>query len=194
MTDRLSALGVGKLGGFPGFQNVIRLILAEGMDKKGRFFNGCLVMAAVEGLANSFLSSVPYLPVPSSLIHLFDENREIDVRLLPLKTLHGAVWLTDDAWVIQLNAREGSRERRFTLFHEAFHIVCRNVSPAFRRNGLTREPFREALADHFADCILMPREWILNEWQNNGDARKMAVLFDVPLTAMKRRLRQLNVG
>ena len=184
---------MGKVGGVPDFQNAIRLILVKRLDKKCQRFGGCRIMAAVEELANSFLSSAPKPPVPSSLIHLFDENREIDIRLLPLKTLHGAVWLTDDAWVIQLNAREGNRERRFTLFHEAFHIVCRNASPAFRRNGLIREPFREALADHFADCILMPREWVLNEWQHTDDVRKMAMLFEVPLIAMKRRLRQLNI-
>ena len=190
----MGVAGMERTGSFSDFEEIFNFIPAKALDKRCRTFGGCRIMSAVEQLAVDFVSTVSEFPIPSSLIKLFDQTRDIEVRLLPLKTLHGAVWLTDDAWVIHLNSCEGRPERRFTLFHEAFHILCRNSSPAFRRTSLARAPFLEAMADHFACCVLMPRELIIREWQNTGDVCRMAVLFDVPLTAMRRRLRQLNTG
>ncbi len=96
-------------------------------------------------------------------------------------------------WVIQLNARESPSARRHTVFHEAFHIALRNASPAFQKFGLEDRPFRELLADDFATCFLMSREWVEERWPTVQDVGTMADIFDVPISAMGRRLNQLGL-
>ena len=156
----------------------------------------CWVLDSVEKLARDYLKrgrfSVP--PVPSQAIAIFDQSREIELRLVPLKAHHGAAWLLGAEWVIQLNAAESPSMRRYTIFHEAFHIACRNASPAFKRFDLEdRKPFRELLADHFSFCFLMPKEWVEEWWPTVQDVQSMARTFDVPASAMGRRLRQLGL-
>lgn len=127
----------------------------------------CCVLAAVEKLAGCYLEGQHVLgpPVASELINAFDKSRKVEVRLVPsLKAIHGAVWLLGKEWVIQLNSREPRRARRYTMFHEAFHIVYRKALPAFKKVGLSHNPFADVLADHFATCFLMPKKWVEERW------------------------------
>jgi len=155
----------------------------------------CWVLADVEKLASEYLEGAGVLgpPVPSELIGIFDESREVRVRLVPLKALHGVVWLLRREWIIQLNARDPRRVRRYSLFHEAFHIACRITCPACDKAEVRRTSFNEVLADHFATCSLMPREWVEEYWPRVQDVRAMADRFDVPVRQMRRRLNQLSL-
>jgi hypothetical protein len=155
----------------------------------------CWVLADVERLASDYLTGagVPGPPVPSELIGVFDESRKVEVRLVPLKALHGVVWLVRRGWIIQLNSRDSRRVRRYSLFHEAFHIACRITCPACDKVEVRRTSFNEVLADYFAACFLMPKEWVEEYWPRVRDVRAMAGRFDVPLRQMRRRLNQLNL-
>ena len=156
----------------------------------------CWVLDSVEKLAGDFLrqGQINVPPVPSEAIALFDRKREIELRLVPLRRHHGAAWFVGDEWVIHLNSRQPSFTRRHTIFHEAFHIACRNASPAFQRFDLgDKRPFREVLADHFAFCFLMPKEWVEQLWPTVQNVRRLARTFDVPVSVMGRRLRQLGL-
>ncbi len=155
----------------------------------------CWVLAAVEKLAAEYLArgGVNCPPVALDLINLFDSSRRIEVQFMPLKASHGAVWLTGGEWVIQLNATDSHQVGRHTMFHEAFHIACRNASPAFKRLDLKNRPFRELLADHFATCFLMPKKWVEEWWSAVQNVRKMADIFDVSVSAMRQRLGQLGL-
>jgi hypothetical protein len=155
----------------------------------------CWVLADVEKLANEYLAGagVPGPPVPSELIDIFDDSKKVEVRLVPLKALHGIVWLLRRGWVIQLNSRDPRRLRRYSLFHEAFHIACRITCPACDKAEVRRTSFNEVLADHFATCFLMPKEWVEEYWPRVRDVRAMADRFDVPLSQMRGRLNQLNL-
>ncbi|GAG36112.1 unnamed protein product [marine sediment metagenome] len=53
--------------------------------------------------------------------------------------------------------------------------------------------FNELLADYFAVCILMPREWVKEKWAEVKDLDKMAEIFDVPKSAMCIRLKRLGL-
>ena len=79
------------------------------------------------------------------------------------------------------------------MFHEAFHIACRITYPAFDRAEARRTSFKEVLADYFAACFLMPKEWVEEHWPEVQDVQAMAGRFDVPLSQMKRRLNQLSL-
>jgi hypothetical protein len=155
----------------------------------------CWVLARVEELAEGYLTSlgVDRPPVPSELIAAFDKDRPIETYLVPLRSYHGAVWLLDNEWIVHLNSLDSPNERRQTLFHEAFHIVCRSANPAFKKVDMGYKPFRDILADHFATCILMPKEWIREHTITMQDIKKMAGVFEVPLPAIKHRLDQLGL-
>ena len=156
----------------------------------------CWVLATVETLAGDYLTraEVSGPPVPSELLDLFDESRKVEVRLVPLKALHGAVWLLGREWVIQLNGRDPQSVRRYSMFHEAFHIAYRMAYPAFNKSELRVASFNEVLADHFATCFLMRKEWVEEHWPSLKDVRAMADRFDVPVRQMRKRLHQLSLS
>ena len=133
-------------------------------------------------------------PVPTELFSLADKQHTIEARLLPLKVYHGAIWRLREGWIIQLKDGDKPATKRFTLFHEAFHILahCKST-PVFRKRGSLQGSFNELLADHFAICILMPGEWVKEKWTEVKDLARMAEIFDVPKSAMCIRLRRLGL-
>ena len=156
----------------------------------------CRLCQLVERLAEMYLEmgNVRCLPVSTELVRLFDQQHAIEIRQLPLKAYHGAIWSQNDGWVIQVKDSDTAPTMRFTVFHEAFHILahCR-TTPVFRKRGSVVGSFNELLADHFALCILMPREWIRQKWAEANNLDRMAEIFDVPKSAMCIRLRKLGL-
>jgi len=157
---------------------------------RGRIFQ------LVEMLAQKYLrmGEVRCPPVPTWLVTLFDNRQAVEVRELPLKVYHGAIWHQKDGWVIQVKDSDAPATKRFTILHEAFHILahCR-TTPVFRKRGTIVGSFNELLADYFASCILMPREWVKEKWAEVKDLDRMAEIFAVPKSAMCIRLRQLGL-
>jgi len=49
------------------------------------------------------------------------------------------------------------------------------------------------LADYFAGCVLMPKEWVKGKWVEVKDLDRMAKLFDVPQSAMWIRLKTMGL-
>ena len=133
-------------------------------------------------------------PVSTELVTLFDQQHRIEIRQLPLKAYHGAIWSQKDEWVIQVKGSDAAPTMRFTVFHEAFHILahCR-TSPVFRKRGSIIGSFNEWLADHFAMCVLLPRDWVAEKWAEVKDLDRMVEIFVVPKSAMCVRLRQLGL-
>jgi len=150
----------------------------------------------VERLAYKYLrkGKVHGPPTPIELISLLDAERAVEISTIPLKAHHGAIWCLKDRWIIQLRSRDPPAMRRHTLFHEAFHVLAhRSGSPVFRKMGIEVGYFNEWLADYFAICILMPREWVKEKWVEVKDVNRMAESFNVPKLAMWMRLRQLGL-
>ncbi len=151
------------------------------------------IFRMVEMLAQRYLKKggVHCPPVPSEIVSLVDEKHPIETRPLPLKAYYGAIWRLSDSWIIQIRNDETPATQRFTLFHEAFHILahCR-TTPVFRKRGSLQGSFNELLADYFAACILMPREWVKEKWSEVKDLDRMAEIFDVPKSAMCIRLKR----
>ena len=107
---------------------------------------------------------------------------------------YGAIWYHKDGWVIQVKDGDVLATKRFTILHEAFHILahCR-TTPIFRKRGSILGSFNELLADEFAGCILVPREWVKEKWAEVKDVDRMKEIFAVPKPAMVLRLRQLGL-
>jgi Zn-dependent peptidase ImmA (M78 family) len=156
----------------------------------------CRLAQLAETLAQKYLKmgEAHHPPVPAEIIKLLDQQHAVEVRQLPLKVYHGAIWSHNDEWVIQIKDNDAFTTKRFTLFHEAFHILahCRS-SPVFRKRGSVVGSFNELLADYFALCTLMPREWVKEWWARVEDLDRVAEIFAVPKSAMCIRLRQLGL-
>jgi hypothetical protein len=156
----------------------------------------CRLIELLETLSRTYIKKGKVLspPVSTELIKLFDQQHNIEVRNIPLKAYHGAIWNQTDGWVIQVKESDSPPTMRFTIFHEAFHILahCR-TTPVFRKRGSILGSFNEWLADAFASSILMPREWVEARWAEAGDLARMAEIFDVPKSAMYIKLRQMGL-
>ena len=154
------------------------------------------IFQLVEKLAYKYLKKggVSGPPVPTEIVSLADENNAIEVHLLPLKTRRGAIWRLNSKWVIQLNAQDSPAQRRFTLFHEAFHILAHcQATPVFNGPGKEGSYFNELLADYFASCILLPRIWVTEKWAEINNMSRMAEVFGVLEPHIWMRLKQLHL-
>jgi len=151
----------------------------------------------VERLAQNYLgrAKAHCLPISEELIHLADEHHPIEVRLVPLRNYHGAIWHLRDSWVIQLNENDTPARRRFALFHEAFHVLAhhRGTTLVFKKRGGEAGSFNELLADHFASCILLPKEWVREKWAKVRDLDRMSKIFRVPKPLTWLRLRGMGL-
>ncbi len=156
----------------------------------------CRIFELVEMLAQKYLKrrKVYYPPVPTELVSLADEEHPIEVRLVPLMAYHGAIWHLKGSWIIQLNENDTPATRRFTLFHEAFHILAhRRATTVFRKRGVETCCFNELLAEQFASCILMPAGMVRRKWAESKSLSKMAETFDVPKSVVCARLKLLQL-
>lgn len=150
----------------------------------------------VEKLALRYLKKghVRYAPVSIDLISLLDKQHNIEIRSVPLKSYHGAIWRLQDGWVIHLNANDSDNRKRFTLFHEAFHIMayCK-ATPVFNSRGGVEGSFNEMMADCFASCVLVPEVWVRKIWTEGKDLDRVAEIFQVPIQVACVRLKWLGL-
>jgi len=146
----------------------------------------------IEALANKYIKQarLNQPPVITELIRQFDIGPGIEIRPLPLKAYHGAVWHLEDGWIIHLNNGDKPAMQRVTLFHEAFHILAHSrATPIFKKRGIKEGAFNEMLADYFASCVLMPRGWVKEKWAEVNDLKQMAEIFQVTEISMWFRLK-----
>ena len=156
----------------------------------------CRVLDEIEALAAEYLqwAGVDEPPVPLDVIGLFDPQRPIELRSLPLKKYFGSTWFLGDEWVVHLNSDDPVPVNNFTAFHEGFHIICRNTGLAFRRADERTAWLNERLADYFAASVLMPRPFVHAIWRDLGDVTNMAAAFAVPHAAMREWLIRLHLS
>lgn len=166
-----------------------------GWIKHAKHFDSSGLFRFVEKLANKFLRAgkVSSPPVPSELIHSADAQRKVRIQTLEFKSCHAVLW-REKEWLVQLRAGDTDAVRRFTLLHEAFHILAHcNARPVFGRKGAAQGAFNELLADYFAICVLMPRLWVREKWAEAKALNRMAEIFEVPKPTMWFRLRELGL-
>jgi hypothetical protein len=127
-------------------------------------------------------AGIKQLPVPTDLITSTEGGIPIEVRRVPLRAYHGAVWPLSNSWVIHLNSNDSTARQRYTLYHEIFHILAHSkATPVFKKAGCHLEgTFNEMLADHFSGACLMPEKLVRKIWPEIKDVKIMARIFDVP--------------
>ena len=125
------------------------------------------IIRLVETLAEKYLKEkgIDCPPVPTELALKIEDENPVEVRMVPLRAHHGAMWCLKDGTVIQIKDDDPPAEKRYTLFHELFHVVCQRKSvPVFRKARARRGVFNELLANSFATFMLMPQGWIKEKW------------------------------
>ena len=127
-------------------------------------------------------------PVPSNLISVFDPGKRIFVKSRPIAPLRGVIQPDLRGWGIVIDTQLPNGAKRFSLFHEGFHILQR--TGAVRFDGPAE--YGEWLADQFAARILMPRQWV-TQIAPKADVQRLCATFKVSQAAMKRRLRELGL-
>ena len=100
-------------------------------------------------------------------------------------------------WHIRLNGLEPYTRIRFTAAHETKHMLDASLDDVIfshLREGPDRERHIEAICDHFAASLLMPRSWLRHHW-TTGTQRvsELARIFDVSADAMTIRLQVLGL-
>jgi len=161
------------------------------------FRHPCRIFRLIESAAHRFLqrAGISCPPVPTHLAMLADAENGVEVRLVPLNAYHGGLWRSQGKWIVQLNANDTTARRRFTLFHEVFHIQAHlKTTPVFAKIGCDRASFNESLADYFAACVLAPPNWVKEDWARFKDCAKMAAHFNVPLVVMHVMLKRVGLA
>ncbi len=110
----------------------------------------------VEALAGHLLdfAGVDRPPVPLALVHAVADVR---IMYVDWRYHQGFTYAHRGAFYIAVNGNDSEAERRFTIFHELFHVI-EHVQPAFRL--LAPAGWQaELLADHFARSLLLSDRW-----------------------------------
>jgi Zn-dependent peptidase ImmA (M78 family) len=136
---------------------------------------------------------------PSVEIELIMELPDIEVEVLPDLPLSGSSDWTHDHWHIQINADDSLWRCRSTLAHEFKHILDdpfrEELYPGWSRNSTLAPPLEvENISEYFAGCVLVPRAWLYNSWDNGvRDPAELASLFDVSQSLIEVRIGQTRV-
>ena len=133
-------------------------------------------------------------PFPEALI---TELPRIDVQRVGSLVASGATRWSQGAWRIRINAADSAARQRFTLAHEFKHVLdapVESVIHARLQTGSGHERQVEAICDHFAACLLMPKRWVTQAWYaGHQDLGELAWLFEVSQQAMLIRLQTLGL-
>src|SRR2546423_7363135 len=128
-------------------------------------------------------------PVPETVI---TELPRIAVRRVGSLISSGASTWSRGCWQIRLNAGEPLTRQRFTLAHELKHVLDASHEDVIYGHlpaGPARERHVEAVCDHFAASLLMPRSWVKQHWyRGTQDLSALAWHFEGSQQAMLIRL------
>ncbi|HZN17009.1 MAG TPA: ImmA/IrrE family metallo-endopeptidase [Micromonosporaceae bacterium] len=129
------------------------------------------------------------------------EQPKVELQLAPrfkMDGLFGLTTFTHGRYLIVINKNDSHVRRRFTLAHEFRHLLDYTAAPTIHKSlGYGNEARQaqqiENICNHFAACLLVPRNWIKRAWANGlQDVSTLAVMFNVSEEAMDRRLRFLG--
>ena len=129
--------------------------------------------------ANRLLAmyELPGPPVPVSLIAQLPKILVDQIAGIPVS---GSAHWSGTHWVIVLHANEPHTRKRFSLAHELKHILDDPFRDFLYHHGGEEQRHRlaEAVANHFAACLLMPKRWVYAALKSGiSDVTDLAHLF-----------------
>src|SRR5689334_20468426 len=106
------------------------------------------------------MTGISYPPVPVRIIQDVFKGATIDVVAFHEEAL-GFTYPSGDSWHVLINDNLSPTAKRFTAFHEFYHML--NSNPGFCKST-TEGSFEEQKANYFSSCILMPARWVRKYW------------------------------
>jgi hypothetical protein len=132
--------------------------------------------------------------VPEQAIELLPR---VHVEYVSGKRLAGATHWDGKRWVVLVNRDDPWGRQRFSMAHEAKHIIDHPDRATLYGNPRYGSVYlqSERAADYFAGCLLMPKIWIKRAFYDEGirDPYPLARRFQVSTAAMRYRLDQLGL-
>ncbi len=150
-------------------------------------------LGEVEQLASCLLpaAGISAPPVPENIVAFCDSGRPVKIYRRPLGAMHGLLEPSPEGWLIIVNERLPRGAQRFSIAHEAFHLLQRSGRVCLPHVGGGGPEYQEWLADAFAARLLMPRRWLVEISARRVDLGMLAYIFRVSRRAMERRLGEL---
>jgi Zn-dependent peptidase ImmA (M78 family) len=108
----------------------------------------------------------------------------------------GATHWSRGRWLVVLNGSEPATRQRFSLAHEAKHIIDHRFADLIYSNfpADERAAMIERVCDYFAGCLLMPRPWVKRIYGSGiQHLPELAQTFGVSQAAMSVRLNQIGL-
>ncbi len=139
------------------------------------------------------LSGVTTGPTPVEIITTLPK---ISVRYVEQPVAGASFWDSRRrVWAIHVNRYDSRVRKRFTIAHEYKHIIDHGATDRLYPDARRADDQREAAADYFAACLLMPRRLVKQAW-GRGIQRipDLAAHFQVSEQAMKYRVDQLRLA
>lgn len=127
-------------------------------------------------------------PVPTGIIIKIVPYTKIHTLSLS-KEIQGFSYSENGKSHILINDKYPDTVKRFTAFHELYHVLYSKVG--FSKDTPQGKD-EEAKAEYFAACMLMPASWFKRYWKKVQDVDKMAEIFSVSRTAVEIRLKNLD--
>lgn len=127
-------------------------------------------------------------PVPTGIIVKVVPHTTIDVIDFSTEAF-GFSFADSGKWRILINDNLPLGAKRFTAFHELYHILKGKM-------GFSKDTpegkLEETKADYFAACILMPARWFRKYWEKTRSIEEMGEIFGVSHKAVSTRLKNLD--
>jgi predicted transcriptional regulator len=126
-------------------------------------------------------------PIP---LALFARLPRITLAVDPALPTSGMSYWNGEAWRLVAHADEHPHRQRFSLAHEFKHVIDHSRRDLLYADHRTRE----AVADYFAACLLMPRQALTRAWcAGTQDLDELSERFMVSTPALQRRLHDLGL-
>ncbi|MBA0045439.1 ImmA/IrrE family metallo-endopeptidase [Mycobacteroides sp. LB1] len=161
-------------------------------------FNEGLQIAERQAAKLLELHSITDGPVPDSVITGIPHIRIINTTRLGSTTVAdgASMWDTNQRrWVILLNHANTLQRQRSTLAHEFKHILDHPIDNLYKAaHRLSSSRQAEHAANHFAGCLLIPRQLLHRAWHNGiQNPAALAMLFQASEHAITVRLHQTGL-
>jgi Zn-dependent peptidase ImmA (M78 family) len=127
-------------------------------------------------------------PVPTGIIFKIMPYATVDVQNMSEEVL-GFSFFENGKSHILINAKLPYGAKRFTAFHEFYHLL-------HGQHGYSKDSPQakdeDGKAEFFAACMLMPARWFRKYWEQVQDIDAMVEIFGVSRKAVEVRLRSLE--
>lgn len=167
-----------------------------------------MVNQRIESLTFDVLTSLKIKRAKDIDIHKISKHLNVDVQEEAMEDeISGLFVMKDGHAYIRYNFSEDKKRQRFTIAHELGHFMLHKEVPLFvdKKNekimyrnsaSATGEILKEREANGFAASLLMPSQFIKDEWEkmpfDEDPIEYLANIFQVSQQAMSFRLANLG--